>query len=110
MQEAWRRSTAFLVRAISGHVSCDVRDLGVSRVEYAHRTRRASLLLPRTQRPGSALLSGAEHRMVASSGRHGMTTRRELLKVGALLTAGSTVRTLAADLPQKTLLILGGTG
>jgi len=39
-----------------------------------------------------------------------MTTRRELLKVGALLTAGSTVRTLAADLPQRTLLILGGTG
>src|SRR5262245_37877468 len=48
--------------------------------------------------------------MVASGGRHDMTTRRELLKVGALLTAGSAVRALATDLPHKTLLILGGTG
>jgi len=39
-----------------------------------------------------------------------MTTRRELLKAGALLAAGSAARALAAESSQKTLLILGGTG
>ena len=39
-----------------------------------------------------------------------MTTRRQLLKLGALMTAGGTVKVLAADVQPKTLLILGGTG
>jgi 2'-hydroxyisoflavone reductase len=39
-----------------------------------------------------------------------MTTRRELLKLGALMTAGGTIRALAAEMQPRTLLILGGTG
>ena len=39
-----------------------------------------------------------------------MTTRRELLKAGALLAAGGAARALAAESSPKTLLILGGTG
>jgi hypothetical protein len=39
-----------------------------------------------------------------------MTTRRELIKMGALLTAGGAMRSPAADSKTKTLLILGGTG
>ena len=39
-----------------------------------------------------------------------MTTRRELLEVGAVLAAGSAVRALAAESSPRTLLILGGTG
>jgi 2'-hydroxyisoflavone reductase len=39
-----------------------------------------------------------------------MTTRRELLKAGALLVAAAAARALAAESSPKTLLILGGTG
>src|SRR5215469_16781397 len=39
-----------------------------------------------------------------------MTTRRQLLKLGALMTASGTVKAFAADVQPKTLLILGGTG
>jgi 2'-hydroxyisoflavone reductase len=39
-----------------------------------------------------------------------MTTRRQLLELGALMTASGTVRAFAADVQPKTLLILGGTG
>lgn len=39
-----------------------------------------------------------------------MTSRRQLLKLGALVTAGSAMRRVAGDVQRKTLLILGGTG
>jgi 2'-hydroxyisoflavone reductase len=39
-----------------------------------------------------------------------MTTRRELLQMGALLVTGSSVRALGVEAPPKSLLILGGTG
>jgi 2'-hydroxyisoflavone reductase len=39
-----------------------------------------------------------------------MVSRRELLKLGALASAGSAMRALGAEPQSKTLLILGGTG
>src|SRR5215469_18789343 len=39
-----------------------------------------------------------------------MTTRREVLKMGALLTASDAVRAFSADAQPRALLILGGTG